>query len=115
VTRATVRQVARQLGIPDPIVRWFTEFHYDDPNKITLSGVAFPYFGAIYLNRGLSVRDVPYVAAHEVAHLGGYDSEDAADRFAARFVAERGGGRAASVGDVVWRGSGAGWRDVVVR
>lgn len=45
VAHCTARQVARQLGIPDPIVRWFPEFDYDDPAKITLSGVAFPYYG----------------------------------------------------------------------
>ena len=117
MARATARQLARQLGVPDPIVRWFTEFDYYDPNKITLSGVAFPYYGAIYMNRGLPVRDIPYVAAHEVAHLRGYDSEDAADGFAARIVADHSGPtHGSSVGhDIVWRGSGAGWRETVAR
>jgi hypothetical protein len=124
VAGRTARLVTSQLpagcpptGDPDPIVRQFTEFDHDDPNRVTMSGVAFPYYAAIYLNTGLkTVDDVRWTAAHETAHLAGaaYDSEDAADGFAARFTgltgtATRGGGNAlewhpnrASISTNVW-------------
>jgi hypothetical protein len=118
LARVTARRAADEFGIGRPAaVRWFSEFHYDDPDKVTLSGVAFPYYGAIYLNTGLKTfDDVRFTAAHETAHLAGaaYDSEEAADRFAARFVAERGGQGRRPAGDVLWRGAGAGWRELVV-
>jgi hypothetical protein len=90
LARVTARKAADELGIGRPAaVRWFKEFHYDDPDRVTLSGVAFPYYDAIYLNTGLrTVDDVRWTAAHETAHLAGpaYDSEEAADGFAARFT-----------------------------
>jgi hypothetical protein len=94
LARSTARRAADELGIGRPAaVRWFYELDYSEPERVTLSGVAFPYYAAIYLNTGLKrADDVRWTAAHETAHLAGsaYDSEDTADGFAARFTGQQG-------------------------
>jgi hypothetical protein len=107
-SRRAAHKAAQQLGIAVPERRWFKELRSafdDDPRPVVCGGMVLRGYNIIWLNLQLAFgdqRDLEHTVWHEMAHLGGYDSEEACDRFATRFVG--GGGRTATrdSGEIRW-------------
>lgn len=70
--KAATLVAAFELGVPEPELRWFWQ-----PAKVSLYGRASAKLRAIFVNRDLDEREAALTAAHEVAHVAGYDEEQA--------------------------------------
>jgi len=71
---------AKDLGIAPPTIRWFEPARgkaadFTHPKNINGMGIAGS--GEIWLRSSMSTREAASVAAHEVAHLAGFDEDRA--------------------------------------
>ncbi len=121
---AVARSAARELGIDVPQVRWFYDSNVRwSGEPLELRGLAITAVGTVFINLDLpNVAEARCVTAHEVAHIAGHESEDAADAFALRFMGEhypfdlqRAPQRTEESDVPVWWGNRAAWSGMDLR